>query len=267
MRTRLSRKVWSRLLIAAAGVATVALLTLAPLNEAAAQRRPRGKKKSDFQAMMPAPISHDAAGFRPIFDGKSLAGWDGDPKHWRTEGGMIVGESTADNPLERNTFLVWRGGRPADFELVLEYRINSTNSGIQYRSVELPEVGKWVLKGYQADIDAENRFTGQIYEERGRGFLALRGQYSYVGPGKKARVAGELGDGDTLKALIKNGDWNRLHIIARGNQLTQILNDRVMSMVTDDDPDKRSAQGLIGVQLHVGPPMKIELRNVMLKTR
>src|SRR5690606_13357487 len=116
-------------------------------------------------------------GFTSIFDGASLDGWDGDPAHWRAEAGSIVGESTEDQPLEQNTFLIWRGGRPADFELQLEYRINSTNSGLQYRSVELPEVGTWVLKGYQADIDAENRYTGQIYEERGRGFLALRGQF------------------------------------------------------------------------------------------
>ena len=143
-------------------------------------------------ASMPDPISDDTTGFQSIFDGKTLEGWDGDPGFWRAEGGSIVGESTADKPLERNTFLVWRRGRPADFELKLEYRINSTNSGIQYRSVELSDVGKWVLKGYQADIDIDNRFTGQIYEERGRGFLALRGQFTRVAPGKKARVQGRI---------------------------------------------------------------------------
>ena len=230
-----------------------------------AQQSKAGRKKSNFWASMPAPISHEMKGFEAIFDGESLDGWDGDPEHWRAEDGMIVGESTADSPLERNTFLIWRGGQPANFELVLDYRISSTNSGVQYRSAEVPDVGRWVLKGYQADIDIENRFTGQVYEERGRGFLALRGQATYVAPGEKARVVANIGDGDTLKALVKNGDWNRLHIIARDNVLIQVLNDQLMSMVFDDDPEHRAMKGLLGVQLHTGPPMKIELRNVMLK--
>lgn len=255
---------WRTLGAVAAGAAAVALLALLPPSEVSAQRK--GAKKPDLSAMLPDPISHDATGFQPIFDGESLEGWDGDPDHWRVEGGSIVGESTAENPLERNTFLIWRGGRPADFELTLDYRIDSTNSGVQYRSVELPDVGEWVLKGYQADIDAENRYTGQIYEERGRGFLALRGQLGRAEPGAKPRVLAEIGDNEALKGEIQVNDWNRLHIIARGNTLIQILNDRLMSEFIDDDPAARSMQGLIGIQLHRGPPMKVEVRNVMLKT-
>ena len=230
-----------------------------------AQQPKSAREKSDFRASMPAPISHDLTGFTAIFDSSSLEGWDGDPAHWRAEDGMIVGESTEENPLERNTFLIWRGGQPANFELVLDYRLDSTNSGVQYRSTELPGAGKWVLKGYQADIDIQNRFTGQIYEERGRGFLAMRGQFTRVPAGEKARVVAEIGDAEELKAVVKNGDWNRLHIIARGNLLVQVLNDQLMSMVIDDDSERRSTKGLLGVQLHTGPPMKIELRNVMLK--
>ena len=85
----------------------------------------------------------DHTGFESIFDGKTLKGWDGDPDYWRTESETIIGETAAEKPLKVNTFLIWRGGQPKDFELKLEYRINSTNSGVQYRSVELPEVGKW----------------------------------------------------------------------------------------------------------------------------
>ena len=231
-----------------------------------AQQRKAAEKKFDFRALMPDPISHERTGFRAIFDGKSLDGWDGDPGHWRAEDGMIVGESTAEAPLERNTFLIWRGGQPADFELALEYRISATNSGVQFRSAEMPDAGRWVLKGYQADIDIANRFTGQIYEERGRGFLALRGQFTHVAPGAKARVVANIGDTEALKALVRNGDWNRMHVIARGNFLAQALNDQLMSVVIDDDPERRSMEGLLGIQLHTGPPMKIELRNVMLKT-
>ena len=261
---RITALSWTGAFLVAATLAIV--VTLFTEGTGTAQPREPARKEFDFRALMPDPISHDASGFTAIFDGKSLEGWDGDPAHWRAEDGMIVGESTTERPLERNTFLIWRGGRPADFELVLEYRLAATNSGVQFRSVEMPEIGDWVLKGYQADIDVENRFTGQIYEERGRGFLALRGQFTHVAAGKKARVVAQIGDGEALKALVNNGDWNRLHIIARGTLLAQVLNDQLMSVVVDDDAERRSMQGLLGIQLHTGPPMRIELRNVMLKT-
>jgi hypothetical protein len=125
---------------------------------------------------------------------------------------------------------------------------------------------QWGLKGYQGDIDAQQTYTGQIYEERGRGFLALRGQATYIGDDKKHGVIGSLGQGDELKGLLKSDDWNSFHVIARGNTLIQIVNGRVMSMVIDDDAANRKMDGLIGFQVHVGPPMKLELRNIRLKT-
>lgn len=206
----------------------------------------------------------DRTGFTQIFDGKTLKGWDGNPDAWRVENEAIVGESTAEKPLKANTFIIYRGSQPGDFELKLDYRINSTNSGVQYRSAELPEVGKWVLKGYQADIDFNNQYTGQLYEERGRGFLAMRGQVTQITPGKKQVIA-NLRSGDDLKAAIKNNDWNTLHIIARGNRLTHILNGHLMAEVIDDDPAGRAMGGLIGFQMHTGPPMKVEYKNIWLK--
>ena len=119
------------------------------------------------------PVPDDNAGFESIFDGQTLKGWDGDVAFWRVENGAITGETTAEKPLKLNTFIVWSGGTTKDFELKLEYRITEVgNSGVQYRSVALPEVGPHVLKGYQADIDGRNMYTGMLYEERGRGFLA-----------------------------------------------------------------------------------------------
>lgn len=206
----------------------------------------------------------DHTGFESIFDGKTLKGWDGDPQFWRVEAETIIGESTAEKAVKVNTFLIWRGGQPKDFELKLEYKMNSTNSGVQYRSVELPDVGKWVLKGYQADIDFANQYTGQLYEERGRGFLAMRGQMTQLQPGKK-RVVANLASGDELKALIKTNDWNQVHIIARGNVLTHIFNGHLMAQTVDDDASGRAMSGLLGFQMHVGPPMKLELRNIWLK--
>jgi 3-keto-disaccharide hydrolase len=225
--------------------------------------RPAGARRPPF----PEAIKLDEhEGYTSIFDGTSLKGWDGDTAFWRAENGTLVGETTAANPLKANTFIIWRGGQTKDFELKLEYRMNATNSGVQYRSVEAPEIGKWVLKGYQADIDFNNQWTGQLYEERGRGFLALRGQSTYIGDGVKSRVIGTIGDGEALKALIKSNEWNQVHIIARDNTLIHIVNGQVMSVVVDDDTKARAMSGLLGFQLHMGDPMKVEFRNIWLKT-
>jgi len=206
----------------------------------------------------------EETGFQPIFDGRSLAGWDGDPGFWRVEGGALVGQTTTEKQPEQNTFLIWRGGSPADFELKLQFKLTGFNSGIQFRSIELPDI-KWAMKGYQADMDGQQQYTGQIYEERGRGFLAMRGQFSYIPEDKKPGLVGSVGDSNELKALIKGEDWNDLHLIARGNTIVQLLNGRITSMLIDDDTAGRKMEGLIGIQVHKGPPMKIEVRNIRLK--
>jgi hypothetical protein len=240
-----------------------------------------------------APIAFsDHTGFRSIFDGRTLEGWDGDSTFWRVENGTIVGESTAEKPVAQNTFLIWRGGQPGDFDLKLEFRISGGNSGVQYRSQQLPEggadkIGKWVLKGYQADIDYANQYTGMLYEERGRGFLAPRGQFNYIGanqPPQAARGAappapapgaqpfgvrgqvGALNSSDALRALIRQDDWNEFQVVARGNVVIHVLNGQVTALFVDDDAAGRSLSGLLGVQIHTGPPMKVEFRNIYIKT-
>jgi Domain of Unknown Function (DUF1080) len=213
----------------------------------------------------------DELGFEAIFDGKTLQGWDGDARVWRVENGAIVGEVSPELNLKTNSFLIWRGGNPGDFELKAEYRISSKgNSGIQYRSIELPDI-RYAMKGYQADIDGEDRnekgvrYTGQNYEERGRGFLAWRGQLAHIDTGKKPVVLGSVGGNKELEEYIKNGDWNEFHLIVRGTTLIHILNGHVMCVFVDDDTVNRKLAGLLGIQVHVGPPMKIEFRNVRLK--
>ena len=255
---------------------------------------------------------NNVAGFDKIFDGATLTNWDGDPGFWRVENGTIVGETTTEKPLSENTFLIYRGSEPDNFELKLEFKMNSTNSGVQYRSRQLTgAVGKWVLCGYQADIDFANAYTGMLYEERGRpGFLAPRGTVQYAGAndvkqgqcssglpvaprgqgaapaaGRAAGAAapaqppaapapappplrgqiGQVEDGEALKAIIKINDWNQFQVIARGNTLIHILNGHVTALFVDDDQANRSMKGLIGVQLHVGAPMKVEFRNIYLK--
>jgi hypothetical protein len=253
-------------------------LLLAGVSSVSAQQAPgRGGRGGGPRGAEPL-VMDDRSGFQPIFDGKTLTGWEGDPAFWKVESGAIVGQSTLENPVKENTFIIWRAGEPKDFELKVQFRMNATNSGIQIRSVQLPAgtesgdravQGKWVMKGYQADIDFANNFTGQIYEERGRGFLAMRGQAVYVpdGAGAKPRVIGNLQQTpDQLKAIIKQNDWNQVHLIARGNTIIQILNGAVTSIVVDDDTKGRALGGLIGFQMHVGEPMKVEFRNIWLKT-
>jgi Domain of Unknown Function (DUF1080) len=213
-----------------------------------------------------AAAPDDNTGFKPIFDGKTLENWEGEPGFWRVEDGVLTGETTDEKKLKLNTFIIWRGGTTADFEFKAEFRLTeAANSGVQYRSTALPDVGKYVLKGYQADIDGKSNYTGMLYEERGRGFVAPRGQFSRMAEGGTPKLIGSPGEADVLKAVIKVADWNQIHIIARGNVIIHVINGRVMSMCFDEDAKGRAMEGLLGLQLHVGPPMKVEYRNILLK--
>ena len=222
-------------------------------------------------------IQNENDGFKQIFDGKTLRGWDGDSTYWGVEDGCIVGTVTPATLLKRNTFLIWRGGLTSDFELKVEYRISKDgNSGINYRSEELKNL-PYALKGYQSDIDGANQYTGQNYEERGRCIVAFRGQkvmlpnvsgplQSFVKNNVWTRsiVMGSLGSSDSLKSLINVG-WNECHLIVRGNHMQHYINGVLMSDVTDNDINNRKFSGLLGVQVHVGPPMKVAYRNFRLK--
>ena len=144
------------------------------------------------QSDRPEPLSGDEPGFQPIFDSKTLSGWEGDPKYWRVVDGIMTGEITPETVIKSNTFIIWRGGSPRDFELKVDYRITAGgNSGINYRSIVVPDKvtpsNKFAMRGYQCDIDGQNRYTGNNYEEKGRLFLAVRGQ---VTSDRKAAAVG-----------------------------------------------------------------------------
>jgi hypothetical protein len=221
------------------------------------------------QSDRPEPLVGDEPGFSSIFDGVTLAGWDGNPTYWRVENGALVGEITPATVLKSNTFIVWRGGRPGDFELKLSYRISPEgNSGINYRSSIVPDGvtpdNKFAMRGYQCDLDGRKRYPGNNYEEKGRLFLAVRGQMTHVVGGRPPVVVSTIGDPNTLAETVTD-DWNAVHLIVRGNVLTHLINNRVMTVVVDDDTANRPADGLIGVQVHVGPPMKVEFKDIRLK--
>ncbi len=221
--------------------------------------------------------------FFHIFDGKTLNDWEGDSTYWSVEDGNLVGEVTPNTILQRNSFIIWRGGLPENFELKLEYRITKNgNSGINYRSQEIEGI-PFALKGYQFDIDGSNHYTGQNYEERGRTTLAYRGQkvtlesltdslvnnplktYVKNNAWTKSIITEKLGTPEELNSYVKNEGWNICHLIINGNRMQHFVNGFLMSDVTDNDLINRKMKGLIGVQVHVGPPMKIEYRNIKLK--
>jgi hypothetical protein len=211
----------------------------------------------------------DSEGFRQIFDGKTLDEWEGDPVYWRVENGVMVGEVTEKTLLKRNSFITRKDLITRDFELKVLYRISARgNSGINYRSIKLDSL-PYAMKGYQGDIDGENSWSGQNYEERGRTFLALRGQTVILTDGYQAPSFNDIFrkkdvKRDSLRQFIKD-DWNEYHIVAKGNRLQHYINGVLMSDVTDKDSKHSKFTGHLGVQVHVGPPMKVEFKNFRFK--
>jgi hypothetical protein len=210
-------------------------------------------------------MAQTTKGYTKIFDGKTLNGWDADTNFWRVEHGVIVGQVKPGQVIKTNTFLIWKGGQPTDFDFKAEYKISPEgNSGVQYRSEELKDI-RYALKGYQADIDGADVYTGQNYEERGRGFLAMRGQQVVIKTNEKPTVTGSLGSSDSLKAFIKKGGWNEIHIIAKGNHMWHYINGVLMSETVDEDTNNRKFSGVLGMQVHVMPKMTVEYRNIYIK--
>ncbi len=201
---------------------------------------------------------------KSIFNGKDLTGWTGRSDLWSVEDGQIIGTTVAEKPLQQNSFLIYTGSEPSDFELTFQYKIENTNSGVQYRSKVLDKE-KFVVGGYQADIDFSNRFAGILYEEQGRGILAERGQSVTIDEkGEKARKT--FADGVKLGNGIHPGQWNDYRIVANGNHLQHFINGTMTAEVFDNQPEKSAASGVIAFQLHRGDPMVVRFKNIVLRT-
>jgi type 1 glutamine amidotransferase len=212
----------------------------------------------------PARAADDEPGFKSLFNGQNLSGWDGNPKFWSVKDGTITGQTTEENKTPGNTFLIWRDGTVDDFELRLSYKIVGGNSGIQYRS-KVTDAENWVVGGYQGDFEAGDTYSGILYEERGRGILALRGEKTAIGPDGKKNVVASLGDTKDIQTKIKKEDWNDYVILARGNELTHIINGRVTAQVVDNQPEKGAKSGILALQLHAGPAMTVQFKNIRIK--
>ncbi len=226
------------------------------------------------------------SGFKPIFDGKTLAGWEGLPSFWSVKDGALTGQTTAENPAKTNTFLIYKGASPANFELRLSFRLTPNNdkkwgnSGIQYRS-KIVDAAGFVVAGYQADIDSPFNYTGMLYEEKGRGLLMKTGEKIKIGAttmvpdtkkkdGMRKQTAVEKLSGATpaaeIEAAYKLSDWNEFVVIANGNHLQHFLNGKLTADIIDTDDTLGAKSGVIALQLHQGQPMTIQFKNVRLKT-
>ena len=208
-------------------------------------------------------------GGKSIFDGKTLDGWDGNPVHWSVKDGAIVGENTKENPTKGNTFLIWKGGVLKDFDLTLDYKIDGGNSGIQYRSfVKSGDHDGWRIGGYQADLEAGDKYSGICYGEAFRGILSMRGEKTTLtlnDKGKLQKKIEKFGDTNEIGKSVKKGEWNKYRIVAKGFHFTQYINGVKTTELIDNDEKTRRADGLLAFQVHQGPPMKVYFKNIVLK--
>jgi hypothetical protein len=189
--------------------------------------------------MMLVPmLAADEAGFRPLFDGRTLKGWDGDPRLWSVKDGAIVG-STDGVTIENNTFLIYKEKQFGDFIFRAQVKLRNHNSGIQFRSEALPD---WGCRGYQADM-AEGNWWGGIYEEKGTRGVMVNGW-----KGKAEKV-------------VKPADWNDIEIYCKGEEIRITLN----GLVTAELRDSVKLKGVLAFQLHKGPAMEARFRNIRIK--
>lgn len=199
-------------------------------------------------------------GFEAIFNGRDLTGWDGSASYWKVEDGCLTG--TADGSLKYNRFIVWRGGKPKNFELRVKVKVTpGGNSGLQYRSIERPDLGESVVTGYQCDVVANRLdYNGMLYEERGRRILAHTGEKVIIDIEGQPWVVGTF----PVKEFPA-GQWHDFRVLVRGNHHQHWIDEHQTVDVIDLDEKGRKLEGVLGVQVHVGPPMKIQYKDFFLK--
>ena len=225
---------------------------------------------ADGPVMAPA----ETDGLKSIFNGVDLTGWKGDDRLWKVENGVIRGETTKEVSAKGNSFLIWQGGKTADFELRLSFRVSAqNNSGIQYRSAHITDPAQkprneFVLRGYQHEIrnsGALPNVAGFIYDEGGkRKRMCLVGDKAVWKDGQKV-LEDTVISGEEFKSLFKVDEFNDVVIIAKGNHIQHFLNDRLILDFTDSD-DQVTLKGSLGLQLHAGKPMWCEFKNIRIKT-
>jgi putative membrane-bound dehydrogenase-like protein len=199
-----------------------------------------------------------------LFDGSTLDGWEGDPEHWRVEGGAIVGEIPAGATLRKNTWLVWKAGTLEDFDLRVKVKLTgaaAANSGIQFRcQVD----GIEHVSGYQADLDQGATWLGRIYDEHGRALLVERGSRVLIRKDGTRRVQ-TFAPANQYAVLFREKDWNDYRIVAIGDHIAVYINGTLFSELKDQQEGERDLSGSLAVQLHSGPETRVEFRDFQLE--
>ncbi|HRQ90136.1 MAG TPA: sulfatase-like hydrolase/transferase, partial [Bacteroidia bacterium] len=202
----------------------------------------------------------DAEGFVSLFDGKSLRGWTGDPQYWSVEDGTIVGK--ADGNLKRNHFLTWTGSTVRNFELRVKVKVSpGGNSGLQYRGQMHPEIGLDCVSGYQCDVVAGHPdYDGMLYEERGRRILSHTGEKVIVDPEGQPWVVGTM-----EKKVFPPGEWRDYRVLVEGNHHRHWIDGHPTADLIDFDEKGRALEGVLAVQVHVGPEMEVRYKDFKIK--
>ncbi len=211
-------------------------------------------------ALIAVPFA-PAADYETLFNGQDLSDWKGRESFWSVQDGAIVGETTRENIIEANTFLVWQGGDVADFEFTAKVRFKGNNSGVQYRS-QLIDEPNFVLMGYQMDLHPSKQFFGMLYGEKygTRGKIATRGQKVEIDANGSVKQVGKVGNDETFT----DWRWNDVRIIAVGSRLIHQVDGVTTIDVAEHHPDAMSS-GKLGLQLHKGPPMRVEFKDLKLR--
>ncbi len=184
-------------------------------------------------------------------------------EHWSIKDGVVTGKTTDADPLPFNRFLIWNGGELKDFELTCQLKLVGTNnSGIQYRSRLLPDIGEDVVGGYQCDVHPNANFTAMMYEEKGRGIVATRGQKIVITAEGKKMLVGEVGNPDEV---IDVAQWTIYTVRAEGNRMIHKANGIVIADVIDLQEDKRALSGKLAFQIHRGPAMEVHIKDIRIQ--
>ncbi|MDF1849228.1 MAG: DUF1080 domain-containing protein [Verrucomicrobiales bacterium] len=208
-----------------------------------------------------ASLGYAEEGFQSLFNGKDLTGWDGNPELWSVEDGAITGKTTGPEQLGYNQFLIWKGGTLKNFELHAKIKTEGNNSGIQYRSKEMPEIGKWSIGGYQCDAHPTAVNNAMLYHERGRGIVARNGQTVTIDPEGNKWITAQRDP-----VAVDVAKWHEYTVIAKGNHVIHKVDGKVTAEYTDHDPKGMSLEGLLAFQIHRGPAMTVQIKDVRLKT-
>ena len=259
---------------------TLTLLTVALALHAIAPALPASSTEPPVERSQQGPLPQrsnvdpDEHRWVPLFDGKTLEGWRGDPTFWTVEDGCIVGRATPENPCTTTTYL--HHATPyRDFIIEFEIKLEGAgaNSGLQYRSTPKPpdQGDGYDLSGYQADIDQRHAYTGILYETYGRGIAVGRGQrIRFEKDRSKREIEPARPDADLKKLLQKvdadpkTGGWHRYRVIADGRRLEHWIDGELFMVAEDHDP-RFTPEGIFALQVHSGPPMVVKARNIRVR--